>query len=180
MLSGPNPIQWSYQCGSKGFVQPPALWNCPWVEELSCSQCHRKKNRQFFTYETCFTHCTVLQQHNEDAMMMSSQDPPPTKKLQRNIRWEICILGLFKQKNLSKSLFKKSKVQLKNRAVLSHHSYYYSYKFHSTYFSAVEPFFKKMKYIHSPTLPLLYTIHNTHISANGLLIEWFFRYRPLP
>jgi len=39
-----------------------------------------EKNRQFFTYETCFTHCTVLHQHNEDAMM-SLPNPPPKKKI---------------------------------------------------------------------------------------------------
>lgn len=54
-----------------------------------------EKNRQFFTYETCFTHCTVLQQHNEDAMMSLPNAP---KNLQRNTRWEICILGLFQTK----------------------------------------------------------------------------------
>merc|ERR1719492_207930 len=65
-----------------------------------------EKNRQFFTYETCFTHCTVLQQHNEDAMMSLPKAP---QNLQRNIRWEICILGLFQTKEPLNHFLRKAK-----------------------------------------------------------------------
>jgi len=59
MLSGPNPIQWSYQCGSKGLSNP-ALWNCPRVEELSCSQFHRKKSSIFYIRNMFHTlYCTT-------------------------------------------------------------------------------------------------------------------------
>lgn len=59
MLSGPNPIQWSYQCGSKGLSNP-ALWNCPWVEEFSCPQCHRKKSSIFYIRNMFHTlYCTT-------------------------------------------------------------------------------------------------------------------------
>ena len=94
MLSGPNPIQWSYQCGSKGLSNP-ALWNCPWVEELSCSQCHRKKIVNFL-HTKHVSHIVLY--YNNIMKMPWCPYPMPPKNLQRNTRWEICILGLFQTK----------------------------------------------------------------------------------
>jgi len=86
--------------------------------------------------------------------------PMPPKKSTKKHKMGNMYSGTFSNKRTSKSLFKKSKVQLKKTVLSSHHSYYY-YKFHSTYFSAMEPFFKKWN-IFTHRHCHYYTIHNTH------------------
>jgi len=128
-----------------------------------------EKNRQFFTYETCFTHCTVLQQHNEDAMMSLPKAPPKsTKKHKMGNMYS----GTFSNKRTSKSLFKKSKVQLKKPCCPLTTA--------TITTSFIQPIFLPWNHflkneIYSLTDIAITIRYTTHISANGLLIEWFFR-----
>jgi len=168
MLSGPNPIQWSYQCGSKGLSNP-ALWNCPRVEELSCSQCHRKKIVNFL-HTKHVSHIVLY--YNNIMKMPWCPYPMPPKKSTKKHKMGNMYSGTFSNKRTSKSLFKKSKVQLKKPCCPLTTA--------TITTSFIQPIFLPWNHflkneIYSLTDIAITIRYTTHISANGLLIEWFFR-----
>lgn len=98
--------------------------------------------------------------------------PMPPKKSTKKHKMGNMYSGTFSNKRTSKSLFKKSKVQLKKPCCPLTTA--------TITTSFIQPIFLPWNHflkneIYSLTDIAITIRYTTHISANGLLIEWFFR-----